>query len=93
MGRGLRREIEGMMKILSKDPWQLVLIKFGAKFRYQLIVYSSFAKIITVEGDGASKNEALENLLGKWRAGKTGLECPARSREELELKLALLGSK
>lgn len=93
MSCGLRREVERMMKILGKDPWRLEFNKWRGKFRYWLIVYSSFARRIVVEGVGASKKEALENLLEKWRAGRTKLECPARSREELELKLALLGSK
>jgi len=89
----LRREIEGMMKILGRGPWQLALTKISAsKFRYRLIDYSQFAWGIVVDGEGASKKEALENLLETWRSGKTELECPARSREELELRLALLGT-
>lgn len=81
-----------MMKILGRGPWRLVLNKISAsKFRYQLIDYSQFARNIVVSGEGASKKEALENLLETWRTGKTELECPARSREELELKLTLLG--
>ena len=81
-----------MMKILGKGPWRLVLNKISAsKFRYQLIDYSQFARSIVVDGEGASKKEALENLLETWRSGKTELECPARSKEELELKLTLLG--
>lgn len=93
MGYGLRREVERMMKILGRGPWRLVLNKIlPSKFRYQLIDYSQFARNIVVNGEGASKKEALENLLETWRSGKTELECPARSREELELKLALLGT-
>ena len=92
MRYGLRREVEKMMKILGRGPWRLVLTKISAsKFRYQLIDYSQFARNIVVNGEGASKKEALENLLETWRSGKTEIECPARSREELELKLALLG--
>jgi hypothetical protein len=80
-----------MMKILGRGPWQLALTKISAsKFRYRLIDYSQFAWGIVVYGEGSSKKEALENLLETWRSGKTELECPARSREELELKLALL---
>ncbi len=92
MGYGLRREVERMMKILGRGPWRLVLNKISpSKFRYQLIDYSQFARNIVVDGEGASKKEALENLLETWRSGKTELECPAKSREELELKLTLLG--
>lgn len=91
MGCGLRREVERMMKILGRGPWHLRLHKSGSKFRYLLIDDSQFARVITVDGVGASKKEALENLLETWRSGRTELECPARSREELELKLALLG--
>lgn len=89
---GLRREVERMMKILGRGPWHLAFTKISAsKFRYQLIDYSQFARNIVVDGEGASKREALENLLETWRSGKTELECPAKSREELELKLTLLG--
>ena len=91
MGCGLRREVEKMMKILGRGPWHLRLNKSGRKFRYLLIDDSQFARVMTVDGIGASKKEALENLLETWRAGRTELECPAKSREELELKLALLG--
>ena len=81
-----------MMKILGRGPWQLALTKISAsKFRYRLIDYSQFAWGIVVEGVGASKKEALENLLETWRSGQTELECPAKSKEELELKLTLLG--
>lgn len=88
---GLHREIEGMMKILGRGPWRLVFDKSGSKFRYRLIDYSQFATTIVVDGIGASKKEALKNLLETWRTGKTELECPAKSREELKLKLTLLG--
>lgn len=91
MGCALRKEIEGMMKILNRGPWRLRLNKSGSKFRYLLIDDFQFARVITVDGVGASKKEALENLLETWRTGKTELECPARSREELKLKLTLLG--
>ena len=91
MGCGLRREVERMMKILGRGPWHLRLNKSGSKFRYLLIDDSQFARVITVDGIGASKKEALENLLETWRAERTELECPAKSREELELKLVLLG--
>lgn len=82
-----------MMMVLGRGPWRLVLDKNSSdgKFRYRLIDYSQFARAIVVEGVGkASKKEALENLLETWRGEQTELECPARSREELELKLALL---
>lgn len=93
MGCRLRREIEGMMAILGRGPWHLAFDKnfLDGKFRYRLIDYSQFARTIVVEGVGASKKEALENLLETWRGEQTELECPARSKEELELKLALLG--
>lgn len=92
MGYGLRREVERMMKILGRGPWHLAFTKISAsKFRYRLIDYSQFARNIVVDGEGASKKEALENLLETWRSGKTELECPAKSREELEVKLTLLG--
>lgn len=92
MGYGLRKEVERMMKILGRGPWHLAFNKISAsKFRYRLIDYSQFARNIVVDGEGASKKEALENLLETWRSGKTELECPAKSREELELKLTLLG--
>ena len=90
MGCRLRREVEGMMKLSGRGPWRLVLTKISGKFKYQLVDYQ-FARVAAVEGTGASKREALENLLETWRSGETELECPARSREELELKLALLG--
>ena len=81
-----------MMKLLGRGPWHLALTKnlSNGRFRYRLIDYSQFARAIVVEGVGASKKEALENLLETWRGGQTELECPARSREELEMKLALL---
>ena len=79
-----------MMKILDRGPWRLALNKLGGKFKYQLIDYSRFARNIVVDGVGACKKEALENLLETWRTGRTELECPARSREELGLKLTLL---
>ena len=89
---GLRREVEKMMKILGRGPWHLAFTKISAsKFRYQLIDYSQFARTIVIEGVGASKREALENLLETWRSGQSELECPAKSREELEVKLTLLG--
>ena len=91
MKYGLHKEVEMMMKILDRGPWRLVLNKLGGKFKYQLIDYSRFARNIVVDSVGACKKEALENLLETWRAGRTELECPAKSREELELKLALLG--
>lgn len=90
MGCGLRREVERMMKILGRGPWHLAFNKSGSKFRYLLIDDSQFARVMTVDGIGASKKEALENLLETWRSGEAEIECPARSREELELKLALL---
>lgn len=92
MGCGLRREVEEMMKLLGRGPWHLAFNKISAsKFRYRLIDCSQFARTIVVAGEGASKKEALENLLESWRTGNSELECPARSREELELKIALLG--
>jgi len=92
MRYGLRREVERMMKLLGKSPWRLVLTKnlSDCKFRYRLVDCSQFARTIVVEGIGANKKEALENLLETWRGEQTELECPARSREELEIKLALL---
>ena len=74
MGCGLRREIERMMKILGRGPWHLRLNKSGSKFRYLLIDDSQFARDMTVDGVGASKKEALENLLETWISGKTELE-------------------
>ena len=92
MGYGLRREIEMLMKILGRDPWYLALSKItDSKFRYRLVDCSQFARSIVVDGEGPSKKAALENLLETWRSGKSVIECPARSREELELKLELLG--
>ena len=89
MGSHLRREVEGMMKLLGRGPWYLALNKSNGKFRYRLVDYSQFARTIVVDGEGASKREALENLLETWRSGKTELECPAKSREELMVKLDL----
>lgn len=92
MGCGLRREVEEMMKLLGRGPWHLTFNKISAsKFRYRLIDYSQFARTTVVAGEGASKKEALESLLESWRSGNSELGCPARSREELELKIALLG--
>ena len=63
MGCGLRREVEMMMmKILDRGPWRLAFSKLGGKFKYQLIDYSRFTRNIVVDGIGASKKEALENL-------------------------------
>ena len=88
----LRREVEMMMKLLGRGPWRLVLNKISiGKFRYHLIDDSQFARCIVVSGEGASKKEALENLLKTWRSGQTELECPAKCREELMLKIDLLG--
>lgn len=91
MGCRLRKEVENMMKLLDRGPWRLVLDKVSVdKFRYHLIDYSQFARNIVVDGEGASKKEALENLLETWRSGQSKLLCPARSREELKIKFDLL---
>lgn len=92
MGYGLRREVEMMMKLLGRDPWYLALNKItDSKFRYRLVDCSQFARRVVVDGEGPSKKAALENLLETWRSGKSGIECPARSIEELKIKLDLLG--
>ena len=100
MGCGLRREIENML-LLVQGKWKLRCGKLpdtvSSRHKYRYVVESVDHPLgdPVVVGYGGSKAAALEDLLHNWRHGIQGLEpmrieCPASSKEELELKLALL---
>ena len=97
MGCGLRQEIEGMLSLVG-GGWKLqTVLKNPHTYMYEIVrparKGSSFC-FSAVTGRGCSKYFALRDLLANWRNGKIDmpLECPAGSREELELKLAIRGN-
>ena len=98
MGCGLRKEIEGMLSLVG-GGWKLRnVLKNPHVYMYEIVrparTGSSFC-FSAVTGRGCSKYVALRELLANGRNGKTDmpLECPAGSREELELKLAVAGRR
>ena len=99
MGCGLRKEIEDMLSLVQ-GKWRLRSDKCPialSHHKYRYIIESidhSFGDL-AVTGYGGSKEAAMMDLLENWRHGKiyTQPECPAGSREELELKLAVLGQE
>lgn len=99
MGCGLRREIESMLGLAAgarQDKLQLRLWSrpfhaFGTGFRYEIIrPANSYMSVVLCTGRGGTKREALESLLSRWRSGEAELPCPARSREELRVKMDLM---
>jgi len=98
MGCGLRREIEDML-LLVQGKWKLRSDKrpgsFRHKYRYVIEPADNPFSDPAVIGYGGSKEAALADLLESWRRGgiHTRLECPARSIEELRMKLAIRGDK
>ena len=98
MGCGLMKEIEGMLSLVG-GGWKLQsVLKNPHAYMYEIVrparKGSSFC-FSAVTGRGCSKYFALRDLLANWRNGKTDifLKCPAGSREELELKLAVAGRR
>ena len=96
IGCGLRKEIEGMLSLVG-GGWKLQsVLKHPHAYMYEIVRTarkgSNFC-FSAVTGRGCSKYSALRDLLANWRSGKIDmhLECPAGSREELELKLAVAG--
>ena len=96
MGCRLRKEIEGMLSLVG-GGWKLQsVLKHPHAYMYEIVRTarkgSNFC-FSAVTGRGCSKYSALRDLLANWRSGKIDmhLECPAGSREELELKLAVFG--
>ena len=98
MGCGLRREIEDMLSLV-RGKWKLRSDKLLAtassrhKYRYVIAPADNPFSDPAVAGYGGSKWAALADLLENWRRGgiHTRLECPAVSREELRIKLAIQG--
>ena len=98
MGCGLKREIEDMLSLVQ-GKWKLRSSKLSAtvssrhKYRYVIESVDHPFKDPAVTGYGGSKDAALADLLENWRHGGKFIqfECPARSREELKLKLAIRG--
>ena len=98
MGCGLRQEIEGMLSLVG-GGWKVQsVLKNPHAYMYEIVRQarkcSSFC-FSAVTGRGCSKYFALRDLLANCRNGKTDifLKCPAGSREELELKLAVAGRR
>ena len=92
MGCGLRKEIENMLSLVPGD-WRLV---FDRPMERNFVRYyvTSPRRGIMLVGDGLDRASALRDLLETWRSGKTSMPpAPAMSREELRLKLAVLGRK
>lgn len=92
--RGLEKEIELMLKLVPGE-WQL---RFG-RSNYTTLsitvkceILDSFSRVAVI-GFGSSKKAAMYDLFNRWKAGLTVMlfPIPARSREELELKLAVFG--
>ena len=100
MGCGLRREVESMLDFaadacqdkLHLRLWSRPLHAFGTRFTYEIIrpVEQCMFDILCV-GIGKTKREALESFLSRWRNGEVDLQCPAQSKEELRVKMDLLG--
>lgn len=94
--RGLEEEIELMLKLVPGD-WRLKRnMRISNSFYYIIVCDSDIAwEKRLVSGTGHTKDEALKDLLFNWREGITYLPmpAPAGSREELELKLAILGQE
>ena len=100
MGCGLRKEIEGMLSLV-RGKWKLRSRKLPAivlsrhKYRYVIESVDRPFDDPAVAGYGGSKEAAMADLLENWRRGLGRArfpECPAGSREELRLKLAILGN-
>lgn len=99
MGCGLRREVESMLDLAAdacRDKLQLRLWSrpfhgFGTGFTYEIIrAVNSYMSGVLCTGRGSTKREALESLLSRWRSGEAALPCPAKSKEELKIKMDLL---
>ena len=98
MGCGLRKEIEDMLSLV-RGKWKLrsdrrpAVVSPRHKYRYVIESADHPSGDPAVAGYGGSKEAALADLLENWRRGgiHVQLECPARSREELRLKLAARG--
>ena len=96
MDCGLRKEIEDMLSLVG-GGWTLRGVSEGMRmYRYEIMRPArrgSIFYVSAVTGRGCSKQFAMRDLLANWRGGKTDmrLECPAGSREELRLKLAIRG--
>ena len=94
--RGLKEEIEDMLSLVGGEWTLRSVLERSRSYRYEIVrparKGSSFY-VSAVTGRGCSRRFAMRDLLMNWRDGKTDmrLECPAGSREELELKLAIRG--
>ena len=91
MGCGLRKEIENML-LLVPGEYRLKLTKLSRCIIYEIL----HQEHPVVAGYGFSKAAALKDLLYNWRHGRSGfgpaeVKCPACSKEELAMKLELLG--
>ena len=89
--KALRKEIDGMLSVLSGD-WQveeLCLNRTDGNMWHSAVVAVD-KNILLVSGKGRTKAEALEKLLENWREGQSEPYVPAAgSTEELRLKLAI----
>ena len=96
MGCRLRKEIEDMLSLV-RGKWKLRSRKLSDtvssrhKYRYGIESVDRPLEEAAVVGYGGSKEAALADLLENWRRGgiHVQLECPAMSREELRIKLAV----
>ena len=79
---------------LMPQRHRLRMLRTGCGFRY-LVDPVPFCprSLHAATGRGPTKAEALKDLLERWKAGcfDNVSPCPAGSREELELKLAVMG--
>lgn len=93
MGCGLRKEIEDMMRLMPRRH-RLRMLRTSCGFRYLVDPVPFYLRSPhAATGRGSTKAEALKDLLERWRAGRFDnvSPCPAASREELELRLAVMG--
>ena len=94
--RGLKEEIGDMLSLVG-GGWTLrSVLERPRAYMYEIARparWGSGFYVAAVTGRGRSRQFAMRDLLVNWRGGKTDmrLECPARSREELELKFAIRG--
>ena len=99
MGCGLRKEIEDMLSLTENpDRYRLVCNKRSPHdFAYTLEKRRLNCEWwdCAVRGYGKTKAAAMEDLLRNWREGKACLPLlvPARSAEELRMKLVILGDQ
>jgi len=93
MGCGLRKEIEDMMWLMPQRH-RLRTLRTSCGFRCLVDPVPFYPRSPhAATGRGSTKVEALKDLLERWRIGcfDSVSSCPAANREELELKLAVMG--